>query len=652
VAEVPPEEFARASAWANEPESAPDYVRNVILALQDAQAVGEADAGAAKRAVEALARAMGIIPSSEKADKAPPRSSPPVDEELARLVDDERKLKALERYVGRRLAATRRRIADVQARPKPDPECSAVDVRGPSRELVLAGGTPAGHAGEHDSIATAQQDEAMGKGTIKTPTETLRRDFALLRKDWRLRGTKQYNPTSGKTLSPDHSDVGPANWNVTWRAMVNVIVLVFGMAVPGSRIEKLLGKDGFSRSNISDMCAYVAARLLPVYIALCEQVAAAEIVMGDDCVSRVNDVSRYLRSLREWKRLRKAAPDRNAFEAATPPPPSPWSRLGPDSLTARLGEELDFEFQHARANAARTPKIRLHTSLLSAELRTGDPRSRIVVYRSHLGSVGNLLGRILRSRKKSHGPLVFVGDLSPSNHVTDPSVTSRVDITYAGCASHARRPFKRHQALDPENCIDALDYFRALFHIEELIEDGRTRDRAEIRRESSLPFWEDLKELCEGLRSKWSPVTVLGEGIEYLLGNYDALTRYCHDPRLPLSNDLSERLLRYEKLMDRSSFGRETVEGRARYDIIRSFWQTCVAAGVDPTFALLDVLHSPPETVESSPSSFTPHAIAARLKTDTERCTLLDRILTTSCPGDLVKYKLHDPRMPSSKSPG
>jgi Transposase IS66 family len=649
---VPPEEFAQARAWANEPEATPDYVRNVILALQEAQAAGEADAKAAKRAVEALARAMGIIPSSERAEKVQSRPSPPVDEELARLVEDERKLKALERYVGRKLAATRRRIADVQVRPQPDADCGPDEDPGPSRELVLAGGTPAGHAGEHDSVATPQQDEAMGKGTIRTPTETMRRDFALLRKDWRLRGTKQYNPTNGKTLSPDHSDVGPASWNVTWRAMVNVIVLVFGMAVPGSRIEKLLGKDGFSRSNISDMCAYVAARLLPVYIALCEQVATAEIIMGDDCVSRVSDVSRYLRALREWKKQRKAASDKKVFEATTPPPLSPWSSPGPDSLTARLEEELDFEFQHARSNAAKTPKIRLHTSLLCAELRTGDPKSRVVVYRSHLGSVGNLLGRILRSRKKGHGPLIFVGDLSPSNHVTDPSVTSRVDITYAGCASHARRPFKRHQALDPENCVDALDYFRALFHIEELIEDGRTSDRAEIRKESSLPFWEDLKELCEAMRAKWSPATALGEGIEYLLGNYDALTRYCHDPRLPLSNDLSERLLRYEKLMDRSSFGRETVEGRARYDIIRSFWQTSVAAGVDPTFALLDVLHSDPQSVESDPSSFTPHAIASRLKTDAKRCTLLDKILTTSCPGDLVKYKLHDPNMPKSEQPG
>jgi Transposase IS66 family len=583
VADVPPEDFQQAQAWASAPEASPDFVRNVILALQDAKEAGEGGAASARRAVEALARAMGIIPSSEKTPKAAPRDAVPVDEILARLLDDQAKLKALERYVSRELAKRRKEIAELMARPRLAPAHDGADEEGPSRELVLAGGTPSCHNGEHSSAPAPAQEETMADDAIETPTETLRRDFCLIRKDWTLRGKKIYDPKKDLTLLPDLSDVGPAGWNVTWRSMVNVIVLVFGMAVPGARIERLLGKDGFSRTNISDMCAYVATRLLPVYIELCRQLAQAEIIIGDDCVSRVNDVGRHFRTLREWKRARKAAADPIAFEKETPKPEAPWDNPPQDSLTARLKDELDFEFQHVRASKAKTPKIRLHTSLLCAQMITGNEKSRIVIYRTHLGSVGNLLGRVLLSRKRNASPLTFVGDLSASNHVTDAEVLRHVAITYAGCASHARRPFKRHEAQDPENCLDALDAFRALFHVEELIEDGRTRDRLEIRQKYSQSIWNDLKTLCESMQEKWSPLTVLGEGVSYLLSNFDALTRYIHDERLPLSNDLSERLLRYEKLMDRSSFGRETIEGRARYDIIRSFWQSCVAAGVDPT---------------------------------------------------------------------
>jgi hypothetical protein len=626
-------------------------VRNIILSLQAAQAAGESGAAEAKRAVDALARAMGIVPSSEKVDKAKSKAAEiPVDQELAKLVDDERKLKLLARFVGQRLSTTRKLMAEVMNRPQPDPDERGSKDEGPSRELVLAGGTPTGHQENHESQASKEQEELMGPNVLETDTDTLRRDFCISRKNWNLRGKKLFDPKTGRTCSPDHSDIGPPNWNVTWRAMINVIMLVFGMAVPGSRVEKMLGKDGFSRTNISDMCAYVAMRLLPVYVALCEQVAQADIIMGDDCVSRVNDVSRCLRRLKEWKRARKAANDTTAFDESHPKPESPWRKLPEASLSKKLEEELDFEFQHTRTNAKKTPKIRLHTSLLSAETVAGDPKSRVVVYRTHLGSTGNLLGRILRSRK-SRRPLTFVGDLSPSNHVTDPDVLKHVSITYAGCASHARRPFKRQQDLDPENCIDALDYFRALFQIEDLIDDRRTRDRAEIREQHSLHFWNELRDLCQTMRQKWSPATALGEGVEYLLENFESLTLYCRDSRLPLSNDLSERLLRYEKLMDRSSFGRESIEGRARYDIIRSFWQSCVAAGVDPTFALLEVLHSQPAAVESNPSSFTPHAIAARLKENEKRAMLLDRILTTSSLGDLVKYKIHDPNLPDPATP-
>ena len=90
--------------------------------------------------------------------------------------------------------------------------------------------------------------------------------------------------------------------------------------------------------------------------------------------------------------------------------------------------------------------------------------------------------------------------------------------------------------------------------------------------------------------------------------------------------------------MDRSSFGRETIEGRARYDIIRSFYQSSLFAGVDPAFALLDILITPAEEVSASPEQYTPIAIAARLYKDTERRDLINTILTTSSFKPLVQF--------------
>ena len=594
-----------------------------------------------------MARAMGIIPSSEKVapQKKKARVELPIDDEIARLLKTERQLKELGRYISRKLKSVQRNIAvGIQKR---DTESIAESANEPSTELVLAGGADRDQGCEENNLNV--DDEArvnMGSRRIETKTRRKKTDLLFDHRTKVINGEKIYDPDTGRTLAMDLSLVGPKGKQITWRALANIVVLVFGMAMPASRIEKLFGKKGFSRSNISDHCGYIAARLLPIYIAMSEAIAKCPVIMGDDCVSRISNLTRYRRDLNTWKKAKKLTSDEAVFLEENPEPKPPWEGLSPESLTVQLEAELDFCFVHNKAQGNKEQKTRLHTSLLSGETTCGDPQSRIVLYRSHLGSVGNLLSRVLLSRKSSDGPLVFVGDLSSSNHVTDPDVLKRVSISYAGCASHARRPFKRHFDHDPEECEVALDLIRSVFHLEEISKGASDKLKLEIRSENSMWSWNELKAHCLELQEKWSPSTALGEGIEYVISNFEQLTLYCRDVRLPVSNDLSERLLRYEKLMDRSSFGRETIEGRARYDIIRSFWQTCVSAGIDPTFALIDILITPHEKVLEKPELYIPQQIAERHKADAKHVELIDKILHSRDLSSLVSYKLYDPNMP------
>jgi hypothetical protein len=101
--------------------------------------------------------------------------------------------------------------------------------------------------------------------------------------------------------------------------------------------------------------------------------------------------------------------------------------------------------------------------------------------------------------------LVFVGDLSSSNQVRDENILKHISITYAGCTSHARRPFKRHLDHDPENCLDALDHFRALYHLEDIMAKGAPSLKAELRTDAihgSMSFWNDLKTICQDMLDK------------------------------------------------------------------------------------------------------------------------------------------------------
>ena len=65
----PNEDLAKSVEWARNPTATPKFVRNVILTLQEAQDKGAEGGAEGKRALDALARAMGIVPSSEKTKK-------------------------------------------------------------------------------------------------------------------------------------------------------------------------------------------------------------------------------------------------------------------------------------------------------------------------------------------------------------------------------------------------------------------------------------------------------------------------------------------------------------------------------------------------------------------------------------------------------
>jgi hypothetical protein len=275
-------------------------------------------------------------------------------------------------------------------------------------------------------------------------------------------------------------------------------------------------------------------------------------------------------------------------------------------LAAELG------FAHPRRNGDGAKKA-LHTTTLSGRSDPDDPRSLVVLYRSHLGGFGDLLQKLLQQRNPKHAALTIQSDLSTVNLVSAPELLSLFSIHYAGCASHARRPFALYEHEAPEHCDLMLHLFAGLFlHEQGLDLAGRnaTNVRA-VRDQDSRGMWEQIKQLAEQMSTTWSPQTKLGEGARYITRNYDKLTSYLDDPRLSLTNNFSERMLRMEKLIEGGSLFRTSLEGRFALDIMRSVLQTAVAAHAPLKPYLLAVLRAPPDEVASNPERFTPRAWAA-----------------------------------------
>jgi hypothetical protein len=443
-------------------------------------------------------------------------------------------------------------------------------------------------------------------------------------------------------IAASTSEYGPPGFRVTWSALATLAVMVAQFALPLNRLGTMFSTAGkrFTAGGLGRMLHYIAERLLPIYLHLVKELAQSEILSGDDTSCRVLEVSRHLaksaqqpssrdeppwagyrspgaaehqvRRCEELKRARlqrRADGDREAKRTSAETPP----------LGALIGRTLTFESLRRNGDGA---KQSLNTTVVSGRSVAADPRSLIVLYRSHLGSFGNLVEDLLRLRNPAAKDVILQGDLSTTNLVADPLLCKRFKIRVVGCSAHARRPFANYEHEDPLPCSHILHLFKGLaIHEERLDVHGRNRENVlAVRQNESRRCWSGILKLATEMAEKHSPATKLGTGARYIIKHFDKLTAYLDDPRLEPTNNLRERMLRTEKLIEGSSMFRVSLEGRFVLDVIRTVLQTAVAAGVPVHEYLVSVLRAE-DDVAKHPDRFTPRAWMAALSKTAEVIT-------------------------------
>jgi len=141
---------------------------------------------------------------------------------------------------------------------------------------------------------------------------------------------------------------------------------------------------------------------------------------------------------------------------------------------------------------------------------------------------------------------------------------------------------------------------------------GRNRENVlAVRGNESRQTWNDILKLAKKIADVWSKGTKLGTAARYIISHFAALTAYLDDPRIEATNNLRERMLRMEKLIEGSSMFRRSLEGRFVLDVVRSVLQTAVAAGVPVHEYLVSVLRTSHDEIAKHPDRFTPRAWAA-----------------------------------------
>jgi transposase len=151
-------------------------------------------------------------------------------------------------------------------------------------------------------------------------------------------------------------------------------------------------------------------------------------------------------------------------------------------------------------------------------------------------------------------------------------------IALAGCWAHVFRKFEE-AATDHPEAHRALEWIGQLYDI-----DGRAGGdlpkKAELRRHQSVEVLAVLKEWI------WNEASLktlsIGHAAAYVVANWDRLTRFVHDARIPLDNNATERGIRGPVVGRRNHFGSKSRRGTEVAAVLYSLLETAKLHDVDP----------------------------------------------------------------------
>ncbi len=543
----------------------------------------------AKKTLQLLREAMGITPKSEKG-----RSEAPTEQ--LELLSDEQKQQLMDfKKKSAELAKERAEYLRKIRRLTPKEKVPEQLELAPAEELMFS--TPTGYRKNEGMKNKVERMKEFNKEVgLHSTFETVKRvNLEVVITDIQCEVETVTDFTTGKSVRASMKDFGPEGFQLTWRAIANLVKMHVGFAIPINRLELMIGQPEFTSGKICRIFEFMATELLPIYLHLPSELASTDNLSGDDTPTKIIAVNEGHKS--------------------------------EESLAAKIDEDLGWSVPRADGKG---DKKTLNVSLLIGKTVKKDPRSTIRFFRTHLGSVGNLLTKVLEWRKPKAGPIIFQGDLSTTN-LPNPKLREKFEFQVAGCGAHARRPFWRFRANDEGLCYWMLQGFWLLSFIEKVIDShGRTEETVlHYRNRYARKVWQALYNRCVAATTgtspgrftyrkgtfpqAWPPDSDIYKACMYVINHFTKLTVYLDNAALHYTNNISERGLRIEKCMLSSSKFRWSRKGRAILDILRTINATCTAAKIEIE-TYFKYVHNHKDELHDYPERFTPYAVALALE--------------------------------------
>jgi transposase len=193
------------------------------------------------------------------------------------------------------------------------------------------------------------------------------------------------------------------------------------------------------------------------------------------------------------------------------------------------------------------------------------------------------------------------------NHVTDVDGRERT-----GCWSHARRKLFEAMASAPE-AREGLDIILDLFMVERTAKNHGivgTPAHLELRQRRSQEVLARLEDWRKRVTPLYEPKSAMGQALGYMANQWDRLTAFLSDAKVPIHNNASEASLRIIALARKNSLFFGNDDAGKRFAVLYSLIATCEKHGVNPVAYFTDVLIR----IQDHPKSRVPELLPDRWK--------------------------------------
>jgi hypothetical protein len=191
----------------------------------------------------------------------------------------------------------------------------------------------------------------------------------------------------------------------------------------------------------------------------------------------------------------------------------------------------------------------------------------------------------------------YEGILQTDGLATYDQFSETKSIVHAGCHAHARRGFDESKSSDHARATHALSIYQKLFAIEAEAKalSKPPGDRLILRQEKSAPIIAEFKLWLDTEVRNVRPKSPIGKAILYCLNRWYELTRFLHDGRIEISNNLVENCIWPLAIGRKNWMFAGSPEAARRMGVLLTIIGTCKLLGVNSFQYLAHVLAELPK---------------------------------------------------------